>query len=398
VEAEVGEVIAAARGLVDGGLVDDVWVALAAGRVAEVGVGVPPGDPAWRLREGVLAPGLVDAQVNGAFGVDLVDADEAGWARVAAGLPAFGVTAVVATFITAPMERLVDAVRVARARVGTPDAATPGGGARLLGFHVEGPFLSEMYRGAHAAEWLCDPSVAAVDRLVAAGGDALVYVTLAPERAGALEAIGRLRAAGVRVAVGHSDASDGQVFAAVDAGASLVTHLFNAQRPFRHRDPGVVGAALADARVTVGLIADLVHVAPTAIRVAFAAAAGRVMLVSDAVAALGMPEGRYVLGGEPTIVAEGRPPVRADGALAGSALRLDAAVANVIGCGVDPVVALEAASRVPADALGRSELGRIAPGLAADLVWLGPDWRTRATWIGGELVYGAPDGSGRQRG
>jgi N-acetylglucosamine-6-phosphate deacetylase len=337
-----------------------------------------------------LAPGLVDAQLNGAFGVDLVAADDAGWSRVVAGMPAFGVTAVVPTFITAPVERLEGALRSARGRLGAAGASPVGRGARVVGIHVEGPFLSEAYRGAHAVGWLCDPSMEAIDRLVAAGGEALSYVTLAPERAGALEAIGRLRAAGVRVAVGHSDASDGQVFAAVAAGASLVTHLFNAQRPLRHRDPGVVGAALADERLTVGLIADLVHVAPTAIRVAFAAAAGRVMLVSDAIAALGMPEGTFVLGGEPTVVADGRPPVRADGTLAGSALRLDVAVGNVIGCGIDPAVALDAASRVPADALGRPDLGRIERGVPADLVWLGPDWRARATWVGGELVYGSP--------
>jgi N-acetylglucosamine-6-phosphate deacetylase len=178
------------------------------------------------------------------------------------------------------------------------------------------------------------------------------------------------------------------VLAAADAGATIVTHLYNGQRPLHHRDPGVVGAALSDPRFTLGLIVDLVHVAPTAVRVAFAAAAGRVALVTDATAALGMPPGRYELGGEEVTIEEGRPPVRDDGTLAGASLRLDAAVANTVACGIDLEVALDAATRAPADALGRADLGRIAPDARADLVWLDDDLRARATWVGGRLVAG----------
>ena len=152
----------------------------------------------------------------------------------------------------------------------------------------------------------------------------------------------------------------------------------------------MAGAGLADGRLVCGLILDGHHVADAVAFIAFAAAAGRIALVTDAIAALGMPPGMYELGGEPVIVRDGEPPRRPDGTIAGACLRLDDAVARAVSLGVHPGDAIEAASRVPADVLGRDDLGRIAPGAPADLVWLGPDFRARATWIGGELAYGRP--------
>jgi N-acetylglucosamine-6-phosphate deacetylase len=171
----------------------------------------------------------------------------------------------------------------------------------------------------------------------------------------------------------------------------MVTHLFNAQRPLGHREPGVVGQALTDSRLTSGLIVDLHHVAGPVCGLAFRAAPGRIALVTDAAAPAGMPPGEYFLGGEPVTLpdADGAPPVRADGTLAGSALRLDLAIGNAVTCGVPLPAAVAAATSIPADLIGRPDLGRLAPGVAADLVWLGPDLRTRATWLGGQLVYAA---------
>jgi N-acetylglucosamine-6-phosphate deacetylase len=207
-------------------------------------------------------------------------------------------------------------------------------------------------------------------------------------------AIDRLTAAGVVVAVGHSDATACEVGRAADHGARMVTHLFNAQRPLHHREPGVVGAALADPRLTSGLIADLHHVSAQACVIAFAAAPGRIALVTDAAAGAGMPPGRYQLGGALVELppAAGAPPVRADGTLAGSSLRMDAAVANMVAAGIALADAVAAATRVPADVIGRPDLGRIAVGAAADLVWLDDDLRTRATWVGGERAYPRRDG------
>jgi N-acetylglucosamine-6-phosphate deacetylase len=171
----------------------------------------------------------------------------------------------------------------------------------------------------------------------------------------------------------------------------MVTHLFNAQRGLGHREPGVVGQALTDTRLTSGLIADLHHVAGSVCGLAFRAAPGRIALVTDAAASAGMPPGEYLLGGEPVTLpdADGAPPVRANGTIAGSALRLDVAVANAMACGVPLATAVAAATSIPADLIGRPDLGRIAPGAAADLVWLGPDLRTRATWVDGRLVFSA---------
>jgi N-acetylglucosamine-6-phosphate deacetylase len=218
--------------------------------------------------------------------------------------------------------------------------------------------------------------------------------TLAPERPGGIAAVRRLAEAGVLVSIGHSDATAAQAEAATDAGARLVTHLFNAMRPLHHREPGLVGQALADPRLTSGLIADLHHVAAPVCRLAFAAAPGRIMLVTDAVAAAGMPPGTYDLGGQQVSVDPLGLPRRADGTIAGSGLRLDAAIAFVVTAGIDLRTAVDAATRLPADVIGRPDLGRIAPGALADLVWLGDDLTARATWLGGRLAYGQLPGAG----
>jgi N-acetylglucosamine-6-phosphate deacetylase len=371
------QVICAPRILLDGHLVRDGWVGHEDGRVAAVGIGEPPQRPDLELPVGVLAPGLVDLQLNGAFGHDLASVDDAGWRQVLGRLPSIGVTAVVPTFVTAPFDALLTQLRT--------QVPVRAGAARCLGFHLEGPFLSARRRGAHQAELLRPPTEDDVEAVIEAGSDRLRYVTLAPELPGALEAIERFIEAGVRVAIGHSDAIDGQVTAAADVGASMVTHLFNAQRPFSHRDPGVVGAALSDPRFTLGLIADLHHVAPTALRVAFAAAGTRIALVSDAIPTLGMAPGNYEFGGDVVVIEDAAaPPRRLDGRLAGSSLRLDHAVRNVIRCGIDPATALTAATACPADAIGAQEVGRLTVGAFADLVWFDEDWTLRATWVGGQ--------------
>ena len=361
------------------------YVSAAAGRVTAVAPGRPPRAPDIALPDGILLPGLVDLQVNGYFGEEFRVADADGWARVVTRLPQTGVTALLPTFVTAPPGALGAVLRAASALI----AALPTGAARVLGVHAEGPFISPARKGAHHEAWITDPTPAAVDELLAAGQGVLRLVTLAPERDGALAAIDRLTEAGVLVSVGHSDATARQVAAAADHGARMVTHLFNAQRPLHHREPGVVGQALTDQRLTSGLIADLHHVSPQVCVMAFRAAPGRICAVTDAAACAGMPPGRYLLGGEPIELpaGDGQPPVRDDGTLAGSALRMDIGVANLVAAGIGLAEAVAAASRVPADLIGRPDLGRIAPGAAADLVWLGDDLRTRATWIGGELVY-----------
>jgi N-acetylglucosamine-6-phosphate deacetylase len=367
------------------------YVAMAGGVVTAVGRGDPPRAPDIALPGGVLLPGLVDLQVNGYFGEEFLTADADGWARVITRLPQTGTTAFLPTFITAPPGVLTAGLRAAAALI----PALPAG-ARVLGVHVEGPFISPRWKGAHNEAWITEPSAGAVAELLDAGRGVLRLVTLAPERPGGMSAVTRLTEAGVLVSVGHSDATARQVAEAADHGARMVTHLFNAQRPMHHREPGVVGQALTDERLTSGLIADMHHVSPQVCVLAFRAAPGRICAVTDAAACAGMPPGSYQLGGEPIELppGDGEPPVRGDGTLAGSGLRMDAAVGNLAAAGIGLVEAVSAATRVPADLIGRPDLGRIAPGAAADLAWLGDDMRTRATWIGGEQVYvrSGPDG------
>jgi N-acetylglucosamine-6-phosphate deacetylase len=362
------------------------YVLVRDGYVAAVEHGEPPRAPDVRLSSGVLVPGFVDLQVNGYFGVELDAVEAAGWRTVTSRLPETGTTAFVPTFITAPVPQLAEALRAA-ARLAPGLAGVPG--ARVLGVHLEGPFISPQRAGAHNKDWMTEPAAGAVTELLDAGAGILRLVTLAPELPGALDAVKRLDAAGILVSVGHSDATAAQVAAAVGAGARKVTHLFNAQRPMHHREPGVTGQALADPRLVSGLIADFGHVAPPVCKIAFAAAPGRICLVTDAAACAGMPPGRYVLGGRPIELppGDGVPPVRADGTLAGSALRMDRAVANMVSVGVSLPDAVAAATRIPADLIGRPELGRIAPGGPADLAWLDDDLKTRATWVAGDLVY-----------
>jgi N-acetylglucosamine-6-phosphate deacetylase len=382
-------VIGAPRVVADSVPLGPACVAVSDGVILGVAAGETYGDvpPDVVLPSGVLVPGLIDLQINGCFGVDFVAADPAGWAEVSARLPETGVTSFVPTFITAPVPDLVAGLR--------RTAALPAdlGGARVLGVHVEGPFLSPKRHGAHDPALLRDPTPEAVDALIEAAPGLLRMHTLAPERPGALAAIRRLVDAGVLVSVGHSDATAEQTEAAADAGARLVTHLFNAMRPLHHREPGVVGQGLADPRLTCGLIADLHHVAAPICRLAFAAAPGRIVLVTDAVAAAGMPPGTYDLGGQQVSVDPLGLPRRSDGTIAGSGLRLDAAIANVVAAGVDLRSAVDAASRLPADILGRPDLGRIEAGGTADLVWLGDDLSARATWLAGRLAFGRLPGT-----
>ncbi len=351
--------IATPRLLTGGADRADMVVEIADGRIREVRQRVRGERCDAVLPDGAFVPGMVDLQVNGAFGVDFAAAGRQDWAMVSARLPETGVTAYVPTFITAPVAELADVLR----RVAQVHAAPPAG-ARVLGAHFEGPFLAETRRGAHNATYLCDPAPGDIEQVLAAAPPGtLAVVTLAPERLGALEAVERLVGAGVLVSVGHTDATGEQVAAAAEAGARAVTHLFNAQRPMHHREPGVPGHSLVDDRLSLGLIVDLHHVTADVVRLAFRAAGDRVVLVTDAVAAAGMPPGRYLLGGAPV-------------------------ARNTVDLGVPLPVAVDAATRRPADLLDRSDLGRVEVGAQADLAWLGPDLLTRATWVAGSQVFG----------
>ncbi len=356
--------IRARRAVVDGALLDRVQVTVADGRVAALSpaVGAVP--------DVVLVPGYLDLQVNGGGAVDVAHADPDGLRTLGRDLLAHGVTGWCPTLVTRPLDRYgrpLDAIAAV--------AADPGGGAVVLGAHLEGPFLGDR-TGAHDADHVVDPD----RRWLAALPDVVRIVTLGPERPGALDAVADLSAAGRIVSVGHTAADAATVTAAVDRGATLVTHLFNAMASLDHRRPGPVGVALTDDRLTVSLIADLVHVDAMVVSLVFRAAGGRVALVSDTVA---VGAGRLADAAD----ADGAPR-RADGLLAGSSTPLDRAVANVVrGCGVPLAEAVAAASTTPARVLGLTDRGRIAVRARADLVALDGDLAPLRTWVGGEEVW-----------
>ena len=336
--------------LVDGRLVPgDVRVS--EGRVVDVGR-TPAGG------RGIAVPGFVDLQVNGFAGVDLLDAHADGYRRVGEALLETGVTSYLATFITAPEERTVAALRA---------LPSSGAGPRLLGAHLEGPFLSPHRLGIHPAGARRDPDVELLERLLAAGPVRLV--TLAPELEGADELIELLLRSEVAVSCGHSDATADEAERAFDLGARTVTHLFNAMRPFRHRDPGIAGAALAREDVIVQIILDGVHLAPETATVVLRAAAGRLALVTDATAGAGLGDGTHRLGGIEIEIADGvaRGP---DGQLAGSTLTMLEAVRNLHALGASFEDAIGAATEVPARVLRNPTVGRLAIGLPADILVL----------------------------
>jgi N-acetylglucosamine-6-phosphate deacetylase len=322
-------------------------------------------------------PGFVDLQVNGFGGVDFLDADADGYRRAGEALLETGVTAYLPTLITSPEEQLLAAMREIPAGIGRP---------RVLGVHLEGPFLSPKRMGTHVAAARRDPDTALLARLL--DGGPVVLMTLAPELPGADELIAVLTERGVRVSLGHTDATAEQANHAFDLGAVAVTHLFNAMRPFRHRDPGVVGAALARDGVVVQIIIDGIHLAPETVKIVWRSATGRVSLVTDAITATGVSDGSWSFGDFDIDVHEGE--VRGPaGVLAGTTLTMVEAVRNLHALGVPIEEAVAAATSVPASVLGLSDIGRLAPGLPADIVVLGESLDVERVLVGGEVLVAA---------
>ncbi|MDE3137200.1 MAG: N-acetylglucosamine-6-phosphate deacetylase [Acidobacteriota bacterium] len=354
----------------------DAVVVTEDGRIVAVGqrdgVELPVGTREYDARAWTLAPGFVDIHIHGAGGHDVMEADPGALARIAETIARYGTTSFVATTVTASPDdtcRSLEALARAAEAPAAADSARPA--AELLGIHFEGPFISPTRRGVHPPEWIALPSQELLGRFLAAAGSAARILTLAPELDGALDLVDRARSAGLVVALGHTNATYDQAIAAIERGASHAVHVFNAMRPFSHRDTGVIGAVLTRPEVTAEIIADGVHVDAPALEILLAAKkAENVILVSDATAATGMPDGNYRLGTFEVKVKEGvcRD---AEGRLAGSTLTLDRAVRRMVALGVPPAKALRMATLNPARRLGlETRKGVIAPGADADLVFL----------------------------
>ena len=349
--------------LVDGALVPGD-VDIDGGLVSAVGLGGGG--------HGIAVPGFVDLQVNGFAGVDFLGADADGFATAGDALLETGVTAYLPTLITSAEADLVNALR------SVPETRY---GPRILGVHLEGPFLSPARLGTHGLRARRDPDPVLLDRLLEAGPVKLM--TLAPELPGALDLVGILQARGVTVSLGHTNATAAEANAAFDRGVRTVTHVFNAMRPLAHRDPGIVGAALVRPDVVLQAIVDGVHLDPDVVRLLWAVASGRLALVTDATAAAGLGDGTYALG-EIEIVVTDDVVRRGDGVLAGSALTMPQAVRNLVTAGAPLERALEAASTVPAQVLGLPHLGRLVPGGPADVTVLDDRLEVVRAIVGGE--------------
>lgn len=375
--------------LVDGGVAtDEAWVLFEGDRVVGAGAGdawrplVDDGDAVVDAADlagagAVLTPGFIDLHGHGGGGHSYDDGPEA--IRAARDLHrAHGTTRAVVSLVTAPIETLERrAAMVADLTLTDAD---------ILGSHLEGPFLDAGHKGAHDETLLQPPTADALARLLAAGRGTVLQITLAPELPGGLDAVRDVVASGAAAAVGHTAADSDAAAAAFDAGATILTHAFNAMPGLHHRDPGPVGAATADSRVVLEVIADGVHLHPEVIRIAFAAAPGRVALVTDAMAAAGASDGRYDLGTLEVDVVDGVARLAAGGAIAGSTLTQDAALRNAVAAGVALEHAVAALTSTPARAVGRHDLGALEPGRLADAVLMTRDLSVRAVWVAGERV------------
>ena len=362
--------------------VADAWVRFQGDRVAARGIGdgwrteVPADASVTDATGRTLVPGFIDLHCHGAGGAS-VEEGEAAIETALAVHTAHGTTRSVLSLVTAPVDVLAGHLDTI-ARVAASDP-------RVLGAHLEGPFLDHEFRGAHDPAQLRTADAEAVERLLAASSGVLRQVTIAPEHAGAAEAIARFVDAGVAVAVGHTGADFATALAAFDAGASILTHAFNGMRGIHHRAPGPVVAAMHADHVTLEVINDGVHVHPDVVRLAFAGAHGRVALITDAMAAAGSDDGTYLLGSLEVVVQDGIARLLEGGSIAGSTLTQDVALRRaVVESGIALDEAVGALTVAPAAAIGRAgDLGRLDPGYAADAVLLTDDLVVDAVWGAG---------------
>lgn len=334
-----------------------------------------------------LTPGYLDIHAHGGWGVAFDDGAEAiSIARTCH--MTHGTTRQILSLITNPLDVMARNIRVVREAMDTrPD---------ILGSHLEGPFLALARKGAHDPNCLRDPVPESVRTLLDAADGSMRQITIAPERSHGVEAIRMLRASGVVPAIGHCDADYAMACKAINAGAGLMTHMFNAMNGLHHREPGPIPAVVEDRRVTIELIADGFHVQDPMLRLAFELAPHRIALVTDAMAATGCPDGHYKLGALDVNVVDGHARLVSNNAIAGSTLVLEEAVAHAINrLGISPQDAVEAATLTPAKAFGfhmpnpitKAPLGLVAPGFAADLLLSDPQtWQVERVWCAGRIM------------
>jgi N-acetylglucosamine-6-phosphate deacetylase len=335
-----------------------------------------------------VAPGYVDTHIHGYKGVDATEASPEELLDMAYELIAHGVTAFLASTVTAPHERLLQACRNVHQAA---SMWTPSKGARIVGVHLEGPYLNPKMKGAQNEEYMRKPSLREFEEYYSASGGYLRKITVAPELEGALEFIRAVSAKGVAVSLGHSEATYEEALRGVEAGATIANHIFNGMRVFHHREPGLALALLLDPRVYVEVIADYIHLHTATLQLVYRVAGpSRVALITDAISAAGLPDGEYLLGGLRIKVQGGISRLVDTGGLAGSTLTMDSAVKNMVKLGTGLLEALAMASYTPSksiEAVSREKLGFLGPGFKADTVILDEKLNVKKVLVNGELIY-----------
>lgn len=354
------------------------WVEIDGPTIVAMGAGAPPRAADMTLDGGYLSPGFIDIHSHGGGGASVVGADPQAVARFARAHRQHGTTTIIASLVSAYHDSLAHDVAV------LAELTEQG---VIAGTHLEGPWIAAEYKGAHDPGTLRDPDPAEVDELIRIGRGTIRMVTLAPEYPHGIDAVRRFADAGVIAAVGHTNATYDQARAAIDAGATCATHLFNAMRPVNHREPGPIVALTEDERVTNELILDGVHVHAAAAAFAGRAAEGRVVFVTDAMTAAAGEDGDYMLGDLPVLVVDGVARLVDGGAIAGSTLTLDSAVRFAVQqVGFSAQAAFAAVTTTPARMLGLADRGALAAGMRADLCHMDADLSLTAVWAGGEAV------------
>lgn len=332
----------------------------------------------------IIAPGLVDTHIHGYGGKDIMDCKKGYLDEISKGILECGVTSFLPTTLTDSTEKLNEVCKV----IGDEYKSVTG--AKVRGIFLEGPFFTEKYKGAQNASYMSDPDIDKLKKWKELSNGLVNKIAIAPEREGAIDFIKEANAMGVRVALGHSDASFDEAVDAVDAGANIFVHVYNGMSGLHHRNPGMVGAAMSTDSYGE-LICDGHHVNPNAANILMnAKGRDRIALITDCMSAGGMPEGDYKLGEFPVVVKDGTARLKDSGNLAGSILRLKEAVKNVVEWEIaDVFEAIQMASLVPAKSLGMDDVcGKLHEGYDADFIVLDENLDLKATFLNGKRVFG----------
>lgn len=363
------------------GIIDRGFVKIEHGKITAVQEGLPQRTAGFEVIDGEagwLIPGMIDVHIHGANGCDMMDGTIESILEVSKACAATGCTSFLATSVSSRLEDLLRMIRNVKEAAGREQ------GAQIVGIHTEGPYLNAKRKGMQNEAFLRHPNIAEMECVLQEAGHLLKMVTLAPELPGGMELVSYLSERGIIAAVAHSDAMYEEAAEAFRLGASHVTHCFNGMRPIHHRDPGLIVAAFEQPHVSLQAIADNVHLHPAMIRLMHRIKGpDRMVLITDALQAMGLGDGEYLFGGHQVKVSEGIARLK-DGTLASSTVTMAEALKNTVKAGIQFADAVQMACRTPAELLKLPHKGRIAFGCDADLVLLDEELEVVSTWIAGK--------------